>query len=59
MSERNSPISPRSPQIFADADRRSEELFAFEGGEVCPAQPDHGGIVGDRGRLAAILATEC
>ncbi len=31
MSERTSPISPRSPQIFADADRRSEELFAFEG----------------------------
>jgi Bacteriophage tail assembly protein len=31
MSERTSPISPRSPQIFADAERRSEELFAFEG----------------------------
>ncbi len=31
MSERTSPISPRSPQIFADVDRRSEELFAFEG----------------------------
>ena len=29
MSERTSPISPRSRQTFADADRRSEELFAF------------------------------
>ena len=31
MSERTSQISPRSPQISADADRRPEELFAFEG----------------------------
>ena len=31
MSERTSPISPRSPQIFADADRQVDELFAFEG----------------------------
>ena len=31
MSERTSPISPRSQPIFADADRRFDDLFAFEG----------------------------